>query len=88
METTLVETDTIEDVLPDVTLDIPQRGDFVPCDGCQHRSYFFYCLNDDTKILSYCYHHGNKYNENLLKVATLVADYSDDLKENRLKGAP
>lgn len=84
---TVTEQELLEEEILTEQIDIPQRGDFVPCDRCRHRSYYFYLLGDSS-LLSYCYHHGNKYGENLLKVATLAADYSDDLKENRLQGAP
>lgn len=74
-----------EDILSKV--DLPGRGEFVACTSCGHRSYFFYVLGD-LSLLPYCYHHGRKHHEKLEEISIHMEDYSDQLKENRLQGAP
>lgn len=87
MDTTFIAVDEREAETVTFSTDLPQRGEFMACDTCRNRSYFFYIMGD-AKLLSYCFHHGNKYEEKLSQVATLAADYSDDLEENRQQGAP
>lgn len=83
MEATLVEP---TEVLEETSVDIPQRGQFVPCDRCRHRSYRFYILKD-ASLLAYCYHHSNEYHDKIMVLEPTFIDYADDLKENRTQGA-
>lgn len=93
MDTNTVEPGPIVlDLVPDIDTEIPQRGEFVPCDAmskkigpCRQRSYFFYLLNMGS-LLSYCAHHAHEYHEKLDPISSRYFDYSDDLIENRLKG--
>ena len=87
MDTQVAEPEVTLDLVPDISVDIPQRGEFVPCDArnCRHRSYFFYLLNMGS-LLSYCAHHAHEYHEKLDPMSSHYFDYSDDLIENRLKG--
>lgn len=48
---------------------------FTPCDGekaCRARAYYFATVNDT--VLSYCAHHGTKYEVGLLAKSTKVVD--------------
>lgn len=81
-------TATLEDPQQDEdVIDIPVSGEFVPCTTCHNRSYMhFFFLGD---LMSFCKHHGEKGEDRLQTLGgTLVADYRDDLIEDRLKGQP
>lgn len=60
------------------TLEISEADtpdEFVPCDHCGHRSYYFIRL-ESGKDLSYCIHHWNKHQDKLWEVAVTVVDMS------------
>lgn len=82
MEATLIEP---VEVL-EKSVDIPQRGEFVACDSCGHRSFGFYIFKN-VSLLAYCYHHSQKYHDKIMELKPVFIDYSDDLKENRTQGA-
>ena len=77
----------IEDVadldFEEETYDLPERGVFVACMSCGHRSYMFFWYKEDAA--PFCKHHGEK-NEPAMEAmsAPLVADWREDLVENRL----
>lgn len=67
--------------------DVPDKEEFSACDACGHRSYLFYFAFNT--LLSYCYHHGNKYEDKLKESGELLADYRETLYgEKRTQGQP
>lgn len=59
------------------TLEISEGDvdEFVPCDHCGHRSYYFIRLESGNE-LSYCGHAWAKYQDKLWEVAVTVVDMS------------
>lgn len=80
--TTDVRPDDVQVVEEEISVDIPQRGEFVPCDQCGVWSYMFYVIND-VQLLSYCAHHGNHHHAAITEKypGALFFDYSEDLKK-------
>jgi len=60
-----MSTVTAAQIVTEATCPVPP-GVFRACDGkdCGHRSYYFADINGT--IMSYCGHHGTKYEVNLL----------------------
>jgi hypothetical protein len=84
--TTLAPEATTEEQDVDSIL-VPDKQEFTACDTCGHRSYVYFFVAPS--LLAYCAHHGTKYEEKLKLAGTLVADYRDELlNEKRTQGEP